>query len=31
MQRYDVLMANLETVAYVHGNTRLNRSGVAVI
>ncbi len=31
MQRYDVLMANLEPVAYTHGNTRLNRNGVAVI
>jgi hypothetical protein len=31
MQRYDVIMVNLQAVAYTHGSTRLNRNGVAVI
>jgi hypothetical protein len=31
MQHYDVIMANLESVPFTHGDTRLNRNGVAVI
>ena len=31
IQRYDVIMVNLKSVAYTHGNTGLNRNGVAVI
>lgn len=31
MQCYDVIMANLKKVDFTHGNTRLNRNGVAVI
>jgi len=31
MQRYDVVLANLELVPYTHGNTKLNRNGVAIV
>ena len=31
MQRYDVVMENLQEVPFTHGNIRLNRNGVAVI
>ena len=31
MQRYDVIMTNLKTVPFTHGDTMLNRNGVAVI
>ena len=31
IQRYDVILSNMKRVAYTHGNTRLNRNGVAVI
>jgi len=30
LQRYDVIMANLEAAPYTHDDTRLNRNGVAV-
>ncbi len=31
MQRYDVIMENLASVPYTHGDTRLNRNGVTVL
>jgi hypothetical protein len=31
LQRYDVVMEDLHTENYTHGNTRLNRNGVALV
>ncbi len=31
MQRYDVIMEDLKLTPYTHGDTKLNRNGVAVI
>jgi hypothetical protein len=31
IQRYDVVMEDLQTESFTHGTTRLNRNGVAVV